>query len=524
MARRNFRGRAAREGVQTGDGRIIGAGTLTWEDPGAGWPLQYVAEDYGMHAGSVTAGTITSYTRSGDEITYEGWLDDSTPGGAALAAAADAGLPMGPSVDLDNVAVDLFMRGEDDNEGLILIASGAAQPVGRVFASRYSFTLGARLSGRPSNVTAAAGDGDPADDAEYVHLFSFSADEMVERLAQGRVRGQTMVAFPAFADTTFELDPAGAAEGEGDTPEVEPQDDPPAVAAAAGGCGCGGSCGGCGTGHRGGGATVAAATTAVDDRLVHEIEDALAAVVEPPMYPEAAWFADQQLGQLTPLTITPEGRVFGHIAPWGQCHTGSPDGGCILTPESSAGLPYFNTGTLYTADGSQVLVGQLTVGGGHADIMLSYRGALAHYDDVATAWADVHAGQDAHGVWVAGAVRPGLSELQVRSIRAASVSGDWRGVGNRSELVAVHCVNSPGFPIARVAAGGQLAVVAAGAQVMAQLAAADASPLDRLVAAEVRRQLTASARAQLREQAAVRTAAARRALRMTAPARQALRK
>src|SRR5690606_1868713 len=49
-------------------------------------------------------------------------------------------------------------------------------------------------------------------------------------------------------------------------------------------------------------------------------------------------------------------------------------------------------------------------------------------------------------------------------IRASAVSGDWRPINGRLELVAVCAVNCPGFPIPRtmVASGAAVSLVAAG--------------------------------------------------------------
>ena len=58
-------------------------------------------------------------------------------------------------------------------------------------------------------------------------------------------------------------------------------------------------------------------------------------------------------------------------------------------------------------------------------------------------------GEDAHGIWLAGAVRPTATDEQVHQLRASAVSGDWRPVGSRLELVAALCVNRPGFPITK---------------------------------------------------------------------------
>ena len=93
------------------------------------------------------------------------------------------------------------------------------------------------------------------------------------------------------------------------------------------------------------------------------------------------------------------------------------------------------------------------------------------FRSTASAFADVHAGEDAYGIWVSGALRPSVTPEQVRAIRASAPSGDWRPIGGSLELVAVCQVNVPGFPIARarVASGAVMALVAAGARVLAQM-------------------------------------------------------
>ena len=61
-------------------------------------------------------------------------------------------------------------------------------------------------------------------------------------------------------------------------------------------------------------------------------------------------------------------------------------------------------------------------------------------------------GEDGHGVWLAGALRPHVGEELVRALMCSDVSGDWRPLGGALELIALLSVNVPGFPKARVAA------------------------------------------------------------------------
>ena len=169
--------------------------------------------------------------------------------------------------------------------------------------------------------------------------------------------------------------------------------------------------------------------------------------------------------EATPLRVTEDGRVYGHLAVWDSCHISHPDD-CVSPPQSATGYAYFHTGAVLTADGEEVAVGHLTMNTGHASQEKRALAALAHYDDTGTVAADVRAGEDAYGIWVAGAMRSKLSEEQVRSMRSAPLSGDWRRVNGNLELVAALAVNVPGFPVPRPSgrrsAGHTQALVASG--------------------------------------------------------------
>jgi len=188
-----------------------------------------------------------------------------------------------------------------------------------------------------------------------------------------------------------------------------------------------------------------------------------------PAVPPADWFVDPKLKAPTPLTVSDDGRVFGHIAAWHVDHIGMTAG--TKPPRSKSKYAYFHTGVVRADNGKDYPVGQLTLAGGHASLEASAIDAARHYDDTGSAIADVHAGEDAYGIWVAGGLRPAASPEQIRALRASAPSGDWRPIGGQLELVAVCQVNVPGFPIARarVASGQVYALVAAGAQVLAKM-------------------------------------------------------
>lgn len=178
----------------------------------------------------------------------------------------------------------------------------------------------------------------------------------------------------------------------------------------------------------------------------------------------ASWFADPGLKELTHLTVTEDGRVFGHIAEWTTCHIGFPDM-CVTPPESAADYAYFTTGEVLTDQGP-VSTGVISLGGGHAPGGRRAAAAVAHYDSTSTGVADVAVGEDEIGIWCAGRIRPGVSPEAVTALRASDISGDWRKIGDAKELIAVLAVNVAGFPVPRtrvgVENGEQISLVAAG--------------------------------------------------------------
>jgi hypothetical protein len=187
-----------------------------------------------------------------------------------------------------------------------------------------------------------------------------------------------------------------------------------------------------------------------------------------PAAPSTALFADPKLAEPTPVRIekTADGhlRYYGHVATWGVCHIGFP-GKCVTAPRSRSKYAYFHTGSTDTADKGRIKTGRVTLGGGHADTSLGFQAALGHYDETGWAVADVRAGEDHHGIWVSGVVRPGVDLGKLSELAAAPLSGDWRNIGGGLEMVAALAVNTPGFPVVNVRrhAGQDIALVAAGA-------------------------------------------------------------
>ena len=181
-----------------------------------------------------------------------------------------------------------------------------------------------------------------------------------------------------------------------------------------------------------------------------------------PVEPPKQWFQNPALPSKTPLTVEPNGRVFGHIAAWGECHRDFAGRECVLAPRSRKGYEPFHLGTVYTVEGDPVRVGKIVMDTRHADIGLGYTAAAVHYDNTGDEIAVVRAGEDEYGIWVAGSVVPEATPQKVAKLRRSPISGDWRRVDGNLELTAALAVNVPAFPVYAMDGEEQLALVAAG--------------------------------------------------------------
>lgn len=155
--------------------------------------------------------------------------------------------------------------------------------------------------------------------------------------------------------------------------------------------------------------------------------------------------------------------MFGHLADK-DCHMSFLNGGACVLPPDEGGFEWFHRGEIKTQEGTFVAVGLASAGGGHADLTRSAAEAVAHYDNTSRQVAVLRAGRDKFGTWVAGALVPEATEQQVQMLRRSPLSGDWRLVGGKRELVHALCVNMPGFPVVRgrVSHGRAVSLVAGG--------------------------------------------------------------
>jgi len=346
-------GPIVREGIRTGDGRLIHENALTWGEPP--FPLEWVRmSDEVPHGNKVVVGMISTLERQPVEDHHvlhgRGVLFDQPE--QEEVANLLRNKVIGPSVDLDGpFEVEIVMVMPDFDE----------EP-------------------------------ETNDDGEETVTIKPKPDQTDFYAAT--VRGATLVSIPAFAELQWEL---GEAE---------------AVA-------------------------VAASITA-------------ASMPAPPMTPPVEWFRDPALEEVTPITVLDSGRVYGHVAGWADCHTAYDV--CVSPPHSTSGYAYFMTGEVLCDAGERIPVGQITISTGHAPMRMGAKAAASHYDNTGSVVADVAVGEDRHGLWIAGSLRPGVTDEMVRALMCSDVSGDWRPLRGGLELIGVLAVNVPGFPKSRVAA------------------------------------------------------------------------
>lgn len=143
----------------------------------------------------------------------------------------------------------------------------------------------------------------------------------------------------------------------------------------------------------------------------------------------------------TKIVVTADGRVYGHLALWGQCHDGYANE-CKIAPRPSDNFASFNKNGPLTDRGVQVETGPIFAFGGHRRAGSAATIAEA-YGGIENAWADVRVIQGRLGPWISGVVRPGVSEETIYAARASRISGHWLG----DRLRAIVSVNAEGFDV-----------------------------------------------------------------------------
>lgn len=350
------------EGIESGDSRLFNLGSLDWAE--LPMPLQFQPANVGGHNESITVGNITHAARKKNQI--YGWgtiFAEALTGehGPMIRRMLDENGVGGVSVDVDKVK---------DADVELIYPEAAADGGGGIFA-------------KPE-------------------LTVFN---------RGRIRGATLVAFPAFVEAKLKFTEENI------------------VTASAGDCDC------------------------VDDVLV-----AAAHTITIPNLPPAHWFNEPTDVQLSgALTITDEGRVFGIVAPAGVTHRDRP----VQVPRN-LDFARFHKGETIVEGGGRVVTGVITADCGHAATSNygTLNSRIDHYDNSCSVLANVRVGygRDGH-IWAAGALNPGADPRQVAQALGCALSLDVQPHPDKlgvREFIAAHLVPVPGFPQARTSASVSL--------------------------------------------------------------------
>lgn len=307
--------------------------------------------------------------------------------------------------------------------GTLDMADPDAQEAARKLRDGYAGTVSADLDSAESEIRWFDADGNQVDEPDEDEIWAWLEDEDIgktpaEYVHTWRLAGATLVQDPAFH-----------------TGWVQLTDQPPAELAA------GGAVWNLDTNSFTPAAVTASATSATAEPGSQLWCEQVATAA--PWCPPASWFTDPHLSGLTKVTVTDQGRVYGHLADWNTLH----EVYRIPPPHCPYGgtYPKFHRHPVNTDDGQVVLTGPLA-SNGHADTCpeLTLAGAQMHYDDPNYVIADVTVGEDEHGIWAAGALRPGVSPFQVMLAYRYSFSGDWRD----QALIAACAVSTPAFHVA----------------------------------------------------------------------------
>lgn len=513
-----FRAILAVEDERTADNRIIAPGATKWRTPPL--PLMLMTKTADGHDGSEIAGVIENIVREGANIIGEGRFDTGESGLEAARLVANQVLT-GVSIDAGDVEGEIEVEDADaDGNALSVLAKMTAltilgatvvpfpaigstsisylEPLANDDESRPEGTLDFEtLAAEGVTYSVSAGKNLPFADRDTA-WDAGAADDRVRAWA-----GASDAPNAKYGQAFFWKDGDGTNFGDfhlgfADVINGKLTAVPHGVFAAAAAV----------QGSRGASLPYANAVKGVIGtyytKMAKVFDDpsittpwAVAEVITaagPIIYPNEM-FADPEFAVPTPIRVDAEGHVSGHAAVWGKCHIGFP-GTCTTAPKSRTNYSHFLTGSLPLEEGGFQPVGTITLDTSHAEHRMSAREAAMHYDHTGTAAAFVNVGEDAHGIWVSGVLRPGLADEDATILSASSLSGDWRRIGGNLELVALLSVNTPGFPVAYTAGDEQVALVAAGyghikpkqshSQLAAEIGHAAETALARTTAHEIR--------------------------------------
>lgn len=495
---RRWRGVLMVEGVETGDHRIVETGAVTWRELPRDFGAIFEDGAFG-HENAVVVGTIEMIERRGADIYAEGNILDDDEEADRFANMLQQGALRGVSVDFtagearievvskddgtvlpDDVGLEVLWGPDGDSYYVREIWTSAE--VGSVAALRTPAFSDAVIEYVADAAPAAVvPEPEPAAAAGDVVTFAtvdeVEVDDVVSWTdADGNAQTGTVTAVDADNEmvTVQPYDADGNPVGDpvelpvadvtvmpDDTADEEAGSSYPELARRA--------------------AARATARPALAAMLARERGDVVqasaltghGAVLQASVAwdggPPREWFAPLDLDVPTPLTITDDGEVFGHIALWGQCHAGFAAGQfnhCVMPERSPTEYALFHANSQVRCDdGSRIRVGVLAMDCGHAPAgrpgrRPSVASVQAHYEHTGlqAAWLRAHDGPV--GPEVHGALRSGLAVDDVRRAMASRPSGDWRDLGSGLDLLGLVQVNVPAYPVYDIEEGETVVLLA----------------------------------------------------------------
>lgn len=385
------------EGIPTGDGRQFEHGSLVWADLPMPLGWMYERSHGGMPTDKVVnIGMIDTISRGeGGLIVGTGRIDLNTERGWEIASMMgtreNPGSLAGVSIDADDPEDPMQLDVE------------------------YVFPEGCAIDGGPAEDDDAGTLLDDNDGDE-----SSMEDEMRCMMPQlmifksGRIRAATVVDIPAFVEARIFLDRPLDDGDEGELPDVVPAEDSEEDVLVA-----------------------ASYTMTLSD------------------LPPASWFEEPvDEPDIGAITVTDEGRIFGYLAPAHVAHRGIRNKR-VTVPLKNVDYGVWMNRVTIVDDGrggfTRLATGPITMDCGHAPNSNRVTGAARrqHYDNSCSVVATARVGENAKGVWIAGAVLPDVTADQVRRMMTLQLSGDWgphREKPGKRELAGALLVPVPGFP------------------------------------------------------------------------------
>lgn len=347
------------------------------------------------------------------------WLKESTHGGMQVNGVVNVG------------RIDSVRR-----EGNALIGTGVID-LGQEDGREAARQMGTRDN--PGFLSGVSIDADDPDRAEVEYVWAEGcADGDLEEVSMedldkcmfpekmifhsGRVRAATLCDIPAFVEAQLYL------VSEVTDEDIADDDDEPAD-----------------------GVPMEPASLSVAD--VVEALTAAAHTITIEDCPPAEWFMEPD-GEpdIGAIQVTDDGRIFGYLAPKNVAHRGRDDRRVTVPMRNVDYSTWMNRETI-VAGGHRVAAGPITMDCGHATTArpISAQVALEHYDNSCSIVATARIGENSKGVWIAGALLPGVEPSQVARMLACQLSGDWRAHKEKRgyrEFCGALLVPVPGFPVA----------------------------------------------------------------------------